>query len=109
MKDREAIAVLVRWCPTTMTTGQDWAERVGLVELGLVALLMKPFELDLILMGVRSLETQPDWRAARSSPGYQKPPPIASVRALSSSSAGEPPGTRTLNRLIKSQLLCQLS
>jgi excisionase family DNA binding protein len=55
--EREAIVELARRCPTIMMTGRDWAGRVDPAELGLVALIRKPFELEHLLLTMRSLET----------------------------------------------------
>lgn len=54
--ERDSIVELARRCPTIMTTGREWAQRVDPAELGLLAIFRKPFELDDLLAKVRDLE-----------------------------------------------------
>jgi len=54
--EREAIAELARRCPTILTTGRDWAQRVDPSELGLVAIFPKPYALEDVVAVLRSLE-----------------------------------------------------
>ena len=55
--ERQSIVDLARQCPLIMATGREWAARVDPAELGLVGLLLKPFELEDLLVVMRSLET----------------------------------------------------
>jgi len=54
--EREAIAELARRCPTILTTGRDWAQRVDPSELGLVAIFPKPYVLEDVVATLRTLE-----------------------------------------------------
>jgi len=56
--ERDLIVELARQCPTIMTTGRDWAERVDPAELGVVAIVQKPFELEDLMRLVRATISQ---------------------------------------------------
>jgi DNA-binding NtrC family response regulator len=48
-QEREQIQALARLVPTILISGRDWTARMAAAELGLVALVQKPFNVDDLL------------------------------------------------------------
>jgi DNA-binding response OmpR family regulator len=54
--ERQQIMTLARLVPTVLVSGRAWTARVSAAELGLAALLPKPFELEALLDIARALQ-----------------------------------------------------
>jgi DNA-binding response OmpR family regulator len=62
--EREQIRALARLVPTVLVSGRAWTARMSAAELGLVALLPKPFDVEALLDIVRAHEARTDQRSA---------------------------------------------
>ena len=58
--EREQIMALARLVPTVLASGRAWAAEVSAAELGLAALLPKPFDLQALLDVVRTRQRSHD-------------------------------------------------
>jgi DNA-binding response OmpR family regulator len=61
-EDRMEIARLGALLPVLLITGRSWADRSSAEELGIAALLRKPFELDTLLQAIEQAHTW--WQSA---------------------------------------------